>query len=803
MATRSQLTRLKLANCGLLSSNVFLSFYRTGTATSAHDSGTPSCTAAVSSATPTGTSSPLRTLRPSSSRCGIRIPKDSIDDSAVEALTETLTPQALPNLRVTLFVLRPSLQVFEKMGCHPKFSASSSYLLSLLIVFHFGSAVAINPTSPWNYCPTDANYTAMSAFSTNLNLLLSSLSSSTAAAAGFHNDTIGRPPNQVYGLALCQGDLSLSDCQSCLNAAVQGITQECPEGMSSTIWYDTCMLRYSNANFFSAAEMNLKFSERNSYNASDLQIFNEQLGNLMRSLATEAARNSSKLFAAGDANLTSFTNVYGLVQCTRDLSRDGCYRCLLDALASIPSLCDGKQGCKVYGQSCIIRYEMYPFYDISATNVASPPPSSPVVPVSPPSLVPTAGNEGNSNGSRRTILFITIPVATAILLFLCAIFIFCGRTKAGISRWKPPTQTQVFDNQDQDQIKSAESLLFDLESIRIATDNFSDANKLGEGGFGPVYKGTLENEKLIAVKRLSRNSGQGLAELKNEVLLLAKLQHRNLVRLLGCCLKSEEKLLVYEYLPNASLDQFLFDSSKRMQLDWATRVKIIEGIGRGLLYLHEDSQLKIIHRDLKASNILLDAYMNPKISDFGLAKLFGVDETQRNTNRIAGTYGYMAAEYALYGRFSIKSDVFSYGVLILEILTGQKNSHYQGSSSGYFVDLISQVWHNWTQGNILQVIDQNLIGHCPTQEVLRYMHIGLLCVQEDPVQRPTMANIVIMFNSHSVSLSAPSAPPFINHNAITTESGNALEPDDSSREQKGKGKKFSQNDVSISELEAR
>ncbi|XP_042380177.1 cysteine-rich receptor-like protein kinase 15 [Zingiber officinale] len=240
-----------------------------------------------------------------------------------------------------------------------------------------------------------------------------------------------------------------------------------------------------------------------------------------------------------------------------------------------------------------------------------------------------------------------------------------------------------------------------MEAIRIATDNFSDRNKLGEGGFGSVYKGTLENGEHVAVKRLSRSSGQGLDELKNEGLfLVAKLRHRNLVRLLGCCLDSEEKLLVYNYLANTSLDKFLFDNSKRKQLDWARRFKIIEGISRGLLYLHEDSPWKIIHRDLKASNILLDANMDPKISDFGLAKLFGVDETQGNTRRIAGTFGYMTLEYALHGLFSVKSDVYSYGVLVLEILTGQKNNGHRGSE--YPIEMVTHVvWRHWTQGNAL------------------------------------------------------------------------------------------------------
>ncbi|KAG6525088.1 hypothetical protein ZIOFF_015040 [Zingiber officinale] len=344
-------------------------------------------------------------------------------------------------------------------------------------------------------------------------------------------------------------------------------------------------------------------------------------------------------------------------------------------------------------------------------------------------------------------------------------------TKAALPRWKPLCLL-IFNNRNQHEVRGAESSLFDLESIRIATDNFSDANKLGEGGFGPVYKGSLENGEQIAVKRLSRSSGQGLVELKNEVLLVAKLQHRNLVKLL--------------------------DPLRRMQLDLATRFKIIEGVGRGLLYLHEDSRLKIIHRDLKASNILLDADMNPKISDFGLAKIFGGDETQGNTSRIAGTYGYMAPEYALQGIFSIKSDVFSYGVLILEILTSHKNSGYQGLSSEYSIDLLTYVWRHWTQGNALQVIDQSLVHQCHVQEVLRCMHIGLLCVQEDPNKRPTMANVLLMLNSHSVSLPTSSAPAFANHHGATNQSNVVLQ-----RMEISVTAKFSKNDVTVSELKPR
>ncbi|XP_028549603.1 cysteine-rich receptor-like protein kinase 10 isoform X2 [Dendrobium catenatum] len=203
-----------------------------------------------------------------------------------------------------------------------------------------------------------------------------------------------------------------------------------------------------------------------------------------------------------------------------------------------------------------------------------------------------------------------------------------------------------------EEITKAESLLFDLSLLKIATENFSEVNKLGAGGFGSVYKGILPDGREIAVKRLSTGSGQGLEELKNELVLIAKLKHKNLIRLHGICLEEQEKLLVYEYVRNKSLDTILFDPSNSKLLDWVKRYKIIRGIASGLLYLHEDSRIKIIHRDLKASNILLDANMNPKISDFGIARLFGGDETQGMTSRVVGTYGYMAPEYGMHGHFS-------------------------------------------------------------------------------------------------------------------------------------------------------
>ncbi|XP_059640902.1 G-type lectin S-receptor-like serine/threonine-protein kinase At1g11410 isoform X2 [Cornus florida] len=339
------------------------------------------------------------------------------------------------------------------------------------------------------------------------------------------------------------------------------------------------------------------------------------------------------------------------------------------------------------------------------------------------------GNHGKK--LNVAIMVVSVAVVSFLIIFLAYWFVMKkSKGKRGMGN------LSFSENELVESETSTDLPFFDLSTIVAATDNFSSANRLGQGGFGTVYKGRLHNGQEIAVKRLSKNSGQGIKEFKNEVMLIAKLQHRNLVKLVGCCIQQEEKMVIYEYLPNKSLDLFIFDEAKRSSMGWEKLFDIILGIARGMLYLHQDSRLRIIHRDLKASNVLLDAAMNPKISDFGMARIFGGDQIEANTNRVVGTY---------------------FGVVVLEIICGRKNSSYNQEN---FQNLIGHVWDLWGKGESLDIANSSLGESYQTHQVLRCIHIALLCVQEHATDRPTMSAVVVML-CNETSLPLPKQPAFI------------------------------------------
>ncbi|RWR95057.1 G-type lectin S-receptor-like serine/threonine-protein kinase RKS1 [Cinnamomum micranthum f. kanehirae] len=356
---------------------------------------------------------------------------------------------------------------------------------------------------------------------------------------------------------------------------------------------------------------------------------------------------------------------------------------------------------------------------------------------------------------KKKLLVTLLTIILGLLLF-----VLCGYSwwrKAKGCEMNESHDNLLDDNGIEENGKGTELLLFNVSVIAAATNNFSESNLIGKGGFGPVYKGQLLNGQEIAVKRLSKTSTQGIKEFKNEVTLIAKLQHRNLVRLLGYGISGQEKILIYEYMRNKSLDSMIFDQKRSAMLDWRKRFSILVGIARGILYLHEDSRLRIIHRDLKVSNILLDDDLDPKISDFGMARIFGQNQVQANTNRVVGTYGYMSPEYAMDGRFSVKSDAFSFGVILLEIISGKRNSYYCDCCS---MNLIGHVWEKWKEDRAMEVVDSSMINISSFRtEVLRSVQIGLLCVQEKAKDRPNMSSVVHMLGNETTML-LPTKPAF-------------------------------------------
>ncbi|XP_016652492.1 PREDICTED: probable leucine-rich repeat receptor-like serine/threonine-protein kinase At3g14840 [Prunus mume] len=288
---------------------------------------------------------------------------------------------------------------------------------------------------------------------------------------------------------------------------------------------------------------------------------------------------------------------------------------------------------------------------------------------------------------------------------------------------------------------------FTFKQIKAATNNFDPINKIGEGGFGSVYKGILLDGTIIAVKQLSSKSKQGNREFVNEIGMISGLQHPNLVRLYGCCIESNQLLLVYEYMENNSLARALFvPEESPLKLDWPTRQNICIGIARGLAFLHAESALKIVHRDIKTTNILLDRDLNSKISDFGLAKLDEEENTHIST-RVAGTIGYMAPEYALWGYLTDKADVYSFGVVTLEIVAGKSNMKYRPNEN--FVCLVDWAIVLQQKGELLELVDPRLGSDVSEEEVIRMIKVALLCINAAPALRPTMSAVVSMLEGRT------------------------------------------------------
>ncbi|GKC90038.1 putative receptor-like protein kinase, partial [Tanacetum coccineum] len=429
--------------------------------------------------------------------------------------------------------------------------------------------------------------------------------------------------------------------------------------------------------------------------STTMNQFNQALLDLMEKLRNDT-KNGGQLrkFATGNMRGPDFKTIYGLMQCTPDISDVDCNVCLDLSIRFIPDNFNYSWGGKVVSPFCNLEYHLQQFFNdsIPLSNI----PSSSSLPLLP-------GKKNN------TIQIVTIVIVTMAFVSVTIIASLCilKRLKNKKKQKTPPMPANS-------KFKLTASSNFILNLWILALLNLSDTT---------------------------------------------------LVQL-GFSIHGNERLLIYELLPNASLDQFIFDPMKRTLLDWELRYKIIKGIAKGLLYLHEDSRLKIIHRDMKASNVLLDGEMNAKIADFGMARLFKQEETQADTSRIVGTHGYMAPEYIMQGNFSVKSDVFSFGVLVLEMVAGQRSQCFHHGASTQ--DLLSFAWKSWENGTWSDMIDPTLKTEtCSVRDIIRIIHIGLLCIQETVTDRPTMGSVVLMLNSLSITLPLPSQPAFFMRSSCT------------------------------------
>nr|BAC20090.1 putative protein kinase homolog [Oryza sativa Japonica Group]BAD30729.1 putative protein kinase homolog [Oryza sativa Japonica Group] len=626
-------------------------------------------------------------------------------------------------------------------------------LVVIIICYAPTSSTAAGGEVPfYEDCPStaDGTYAPNSTYQSNLAALAAELienSTEYGSAAG----SFGAAPDAVYGVALCRGDSKGPLCAGYLreafDAAMNRTTSSrplCELRRNVTLFYDRFQLRFADADFVSGYgnEPEWPLNNTNVVDAPVAGRFREHVAALLNATARDAAAQPDR-YGTGDSWFQEGGSmVYALVQCTRDMDPGRCGACLQRIISEMPRMLDASQiGGRVLGVRCLLRYEMASnsFFHIDNRTLH---------------LQKQPTQSGSSSGKTWPIIVAVAGVAVCISCF----FLFRELKRRRRRRVRSELRRLSMAVQNVITLWRLEEgnsgfKLYDFSDIKDATNNFSSESLLGKGGFGSVYKGQMPSGPEVAAKRLAACSGQGLLEFKNEIQLVARLQHRNLVRLLGCCIEGDqEKILVYEYMPNKSLDVFIFNV-KRELLDWPKRLHIIHGISQGLLYLHEHSTVCVVHRDLKASNVLLDAEMNAKISDFGIARIFGSNAAQSSTTRIVGT-GYIAPEYALDGVCSSKADVFSFGVLILEIISGKRTGGSYRYNDGKLYCLIAYAWLLWKDGRWHELIDECL-GDRYHASIRTCMQVALLCVQEDAEDRKAMDEVVKMLGNEQAASQLP------------------------------------------------
>ncbi|KAK3439943.1 hypothetical protein EUGRSUZ_B00282 [Eucalyptus grandis] len=568
----------------------------------------------------------------------------------------------------------------------------------------------------------------------SIGIAIMSKFSYSIAAQGWGKYSLASPLPAVYGLAQCHGDLTETECRLCFTESWPRIARCLPN--FGRLYLDGCFLRYGSYDFYNETvdpthDMH-KCSSNLTVPAEIMAELSDRVDRVLRNVSASAVRN--KGFAvAGEDGVGGVAGVYALAQCWSTLDAGGCRVCLENATSMARSCAPGEEA-RVMNAGCFLRYSTTKFYNVPSSKFY---------------IVP---GSGGSSRVRITIAIISSATAATSLVLIGA---YIGYKKYSEKKQMQNNLMQLRAS------KSKFSLYFKYKTLEKATNFFDDSRKLGQGGGGSVYKGILPDGKVVAVKRLVFNTCQWADDFFNEVNLISGIRHKNLMRILGCSIEGPESLLVYEYLPKRSLDLVLFVNDATTVITWEERLHIIIGTAEGLAYLHGGCGVKIIHRDIKTSNILLDENLTAKISDFGLARCIAMDKSHLSTG-IAGTLGYMAPEYLMRGQLTEKADVYAFGVLVLEILSGRKNSVYtRGSSS-----VLQLVWKHYKSNNLVACIDPALQGKFPILEVSNVLQISLLCTQACMELRPPMSGVVEMLHDKNCVVPQPSQPPFVNASVL-------------------------------------
>ncbi|KAM7523887.1 hypothetical protein LguiA_013789 [Lonicera macranthoides] len=603
--------------------------------------------------------------------------------------------------------------------------------LILLLVYATKPAASQPQTNLLNSGCSQYNATDLSSFFSNLNGTFSDLRSQLSSGnTRFATAQQARNSDPVYGLAQCRDYLSTVDCLACFDASVRQI-RNCSAANGARVIYDGCFLRYESNGFFDQTSLPGNVGLCGNRTISQATAFNTAVRGLLSDLVVATPRINGYFAASTRAAVGANLTVYAVAQCAQTVTRSGCLDCLTVAYSNIQNCPPNADGRSV-DAGCFLRYSDTSFFPANQTT----------------NITPFLGGGGSSN--KKKAIIGGVVGGGGFLLLILAFFLWYTLSKkpndARRGNILGATELQGPNNYSYNDLKSA-------------TKNFSQEYKLGEGGFGDVFKGILKNGNVVAVKRIAMSSSRANTEFETEVRLISNVHHRNLIRLLGCCSKSSELLLVLEYMANGSLDKFLY-GEKKGSLNWKQRSDIIFGTARGLAYLHEQFHVTIIHRDIKSSNILLDDDFQPKIADFGLARLMPEDQSHIST-KFAGTLGYTAPEYAIHGQLSEKVDTYSFGVVVLEIISGRRCNEIQADPLSDY--LLENAWKLYENDMHLKLVDETLDPNEYTpEEAKRIIEIALMCTQSPVSLRPTMSEVVVSLSGdRSLDGKPTSRPSFV------------------------------------------